>query len=65
MPDEHGGVTGGADDAEVHFALASLLTHHVHNAAHEDCPAYKTQSPIQPTEGHGEDRGFGSGPSRV
>ena len=65
VPDEHGGVTGGANDAEVHFSLASLLAHHVHNAAHEDCGAYESETPIQPAEGHGEEGGFSSGPSRV
>ena len=65
VPDEHGGVTGGADDAEVHFTLPPLLAHHVHNAAHEDGTAYGSETPIQPTEGHGEEGGFGSGPSRV
>ena len=65
VPDEHGGITGGADDAEVHFTLPPLLAHHVHNAAHQNCPADQAQPPIQPTEGHGEEGGFGSGPSRV
>ena len=65
VPDEHGGVTCGANDAEVHFSLASLLAHHVHNTTHEDCPADQSKTPIQPTEGHGKEGGFGSGPLRV
>ena len=46
VPDEHGGVTGGADDAEVHFTLPPLLAHHVHNAAHEDGTAYESETPV-------------------
>ena len=65
VPDEHGGVTGGANDAEVHFSLASLLAHHVHNTTHQNCPADQSKTPIQPAKGHGKEGGFGSGPLRV